>query len=76
MKKNHLIKSFIASTFIISVTTFAAENNPDDFSATSDTHAEQRINKSLEEFKAERKTVEKNLKNFDDLDFNVYTRDQ
>jgi hypothetical protein len=72
-KINQLLKSAIASTFIISIAIFAAENKPDDFSATSDAHAEQRINKSLEEFKAERKTVEKNLRNFDDLDFNVYS---
>lgn len=46
---------------------------PDDFSATAPAGAEARINRSLEEFRKERATVEKNLDNFDDLDYNVYS---
>lgn len=71
--EHHVLKASIASLFILSLAVSAAANKPDDFSSMSDSHAEQRINKSLEEFKAERKTVEKNLQNFDDLDFNVYS---
>ncbi|MFQ2200068.1 ester cyclase [Aeromonas hydrophila] len=51
----------------------AAENKPDDFAETSDARSAERINKTLDEFREERQTVEKNLRNFDDLDFNVYS---
>ncbi|PJG58688.1 ester cyclase [Aeromonas cavernicola] len=53
--------------------TYAAENKPDDFSSMTPETKEERINKTLEQFKKERIEVEKNLDNFDDLDFNVYS---
>lgn len=73
MSKKNLLKSIVISSLLASAPVFSSENKPDDFSNTSDTKAEQRINKSLKEFKEERETVEKNLRNFDDLDFNVYS---
>ncbi|AHG21891.2 hypothetical protein Z042_21460 [Chania multitudinisentens RB-25] len=73
MKKMNLLKIAVLSTCLINLPAFSAENKPDDFSTTSDANADKRINKSLEEFKAEREQVEKNLRNFDDLDFNVYS---
>jgi hypothetical protein len=48
-------------------------NKPDDFKATTPEGADSRINRTLEDFRSERKTLEKNLDNFDDLDFNVYS---
>ncbi|KEY59216.1 ester cyclase [Serratia sp. DD3] len=66
-------KSGIAIALLMSFSVFSAENKPDDFSATSDAKAPERINKTLKEFKTERENVEKNLRNFDDLDFNVYS---
>lgn len=48
-------------------------NKPDDFKSTAPEGADARINRTLEEFQNERRTLEKNLKNFDDLDFNVYS---
>ncbi|AHG20457.1 hypothetical protein Z042_13085 [Chania multitudinisentens RB-25] len=73
MNRKNMLKTGIISALLMSFSVFSAENKPDDFSTTSDANAEQRINKTLEEFKAERETVEKNLRNFDDLDFNVYS---
>lgn len=63
---------FIAGTSAVSAAP-ASQNRPDDFTATSPELAESRINRSLEEFREERRIVEKNLNNFDDLDFNVYS---
>jgi len=73
MNYKKILKMGLVTTLLMSSSAFAAENKPDDFTATSDANASQRINKTLEEFKTERETVEKNLKNFDDLDFNVYS---
>lgn len=72
MKKQILITA-LSSILLMGSSSVFAQNQPDDFSATSDANANQRINKSLSEFKSERETVEKNLRNFDDLDFNVYS---
>jgi hypothetical protein len=59
----------------LSCSTFAAAqtNKPDDFKSTTPEGADARINRSLEDFKSERRTLERNLDNFDDLDFNVYS---
>lgn len=46
---------------------------PDDFRSLQPDMASANINRSLSDFKRDRQTVEKNLKNFDDLDFNVYS---
>lgn len=46
-------------------------NRPDDFKSSAPGGAEARINRTLEEFQSERRVLEKNLANFDDLDFNV-----
>lgn len=73
MSYQKTVKSGIITVLLVSLSAFSAENKPDDFSATSDAKASQRINKTLKEFKAEREIVEKNLRNFDDLDFNVYS---
>ncbi|WP_336796223.1 ester cyclase [Erwinia aphidicola] len=73
MSYQKTVKSGVITALLISLSAFSAENKPDDFSATSDAKASQRINKTLKEFKAEREIVEKNLRNFDDLDFNVYS---
>ena len=72
MKMNKTLLSGMVAT-LISFSTVAAGNKADDFSATAPDKAQQNINKTLEQFKAERETVEKNLNNFDDLDFNVYS---
>jgi SnoaL-like polyketide cyclase len=48
-------------------------NKPDDFKATTPAGADSRVNRTLEDFQSERKALEKNLDNFDDLDFNVYS---
>ncbi|WON76581.1 ester cyclase [Serratia sp. UGAL515B_01] len=73
IKTNNLLKLMIISSLVINFPVFSAENKPDDFSATSDVNADKRINKNLDEFKKEREKVERNLRNFDDLDFNVYS---
>ncbi|MCS3431494.1 ester cyclase [Klebsiella sp. BIGb0407] len=71
--KNTIISASLSALFLVSFSSVSAENKPDDFSSMSDAKSEERINKSLSEFKKERETVEKNLRNFDDLDFNIYS---
>ncbi|BAN47421.1 ester cyclase [Metapseudomonas resinovorans] len=73
MNRINVLKVSLLSVLLVSLPAVSTENKPDDFSSTSDALADQRINKTLEEFRAERETVEKNLRNFDDLDFNVYS---
>ncbi|MDF0606249.1 ester cyclase [Neisseriaceae bacterium TC5R-5] len=65
--------SLIAFSFVASASSVMAKNLPDDFKSTSPEMAESNINRTLKQFKDERRTVEKNLNNFDDLDFNVYS---
>ncbi|GLY62686.1 hypothetical protein Pcaca05_35430 [Pectobacterium carotovorum subsp. carotovorum] len=72
MKKEIILAGF-STLFFMSSLSFSAENKPDDFSSMSDAKSSERINKSLSEFKKERENVEKNLRNFDDLDFNIYS---
>jgi len=63
----------IAALVAVSAQAQESRNRPDDFSATSPQRAEANINKTLKQFQDERRIVERNLNNFDDLDFNVYS---
>jgi len=68
-----IIAAAVSMGSVSAAETKSSRNLPDDFSSMSADKSAERINKTPEQFRNERATVEKNLNNFDDLDFNVYS---